>query len=65
VQFSRDLEIFNMDEKQSISSQNLTEFNGAVAKAEQERIRAEALYKQAQENPDPFPRCATTATSWS
>ena len=55
VQFSRDLEIFNMDEKQSISSQNLTEFNGAVAKAEQERIRAEALYKQAQENPDSIP----------
>jgi capsular exopolysaccharide synthesis family protein len=55
VKYSRDLEIFNMDEKQSISSQNLTEFNSAVAKAEQERIRAEALYKQAQENPDSIP----------
>jgi succinoglycan biosynthesis transport protein ExoP len=55
VKFSRDLEIFNVDEKQSISSQNLQEFNGAVAKAEQERIRAEALYKQAQANPDSLP----------
>jgi succinoglycan biosynthesis transport protein ExoP len=53
VGFSRDLEIFNLDEKQqSISSQNLHEFNAAVSKAEQERIRAEAVYKQALENPD-------------
>jgi len=52
VAFSRDLEIFNLDEKQSISSQNLHEFNSAVSKAEQERIRTEAVYKQAQENPD-------------
>lgn len=52
VQFSRDLEIFNVDEKQSISSQNLQEFNSALTKAEQERIRTEAIYKQAQENPD-------------
>jgi succinoglycan biosynthesis transport protein ExoP len=52
VQYSRDLEIFNLDEKQSISSQNLQEFNSAVGKAEQDRIRAEAVYKQALENPD-------------
>src|SRR5258706_1475844 len=53
VGFSRDLEIFNLDEKQqSISSQNLHEFNAAVSKAEQERIRAEAVSKQALGNPD-------------
>jgi polysaccharide biosynthesis transport protein len=52
VQFSRDLEIFNLDEKQSISSQNLHDFNAAVTKVEQDRIRAEAVYKQALENPD-------------
>ncbi len=53
VAYSRDLEIFNTDEKQqSISSQNLQEFNSAVTKVEQERIRAEAVYKQALENPD-------------
>jgi polysaccharide biosynthesis transport protein len=52
VKFSRDAAIVNIDEKQSIFSQNLIEYNTAVAKAEQERIRAEVLYRQAQENPD-------------
>ena len=55
VKFSRELEIFNFDEKQSISAQNLQEFNTAVAKAEQDRIKAEVLYKQAQERPDSLP----------
>ena len=52
VRFSRELEIINIDEKQSIFSQNLQEFNAAAAKAEQERIRAEAVMVQAQENPE-------------
>ncbi|HUL96890.1 MAG TPA: polysaccharide biosynthesis tyrosine autokinase [Usitatibacter sp.] len=55
VKYSRELEIFNLDEKQSISSQNLQEFNTAVSKAEQDRIKAEVLYKQAQERPDSLP----------
>jgi succinoglycan biosynthesis transport protein ExoP len=52
VSFSRDLEIINLDEKQNINSQNLQEFNAASAKAEQERIRAESVMAQAQENPE-------------
>src|SRR5205085_11398052 len=48
----RESEIVNIDDKQSIFSQNLQEYNTAVAKAEQERIRAEVLFKQAQENPE-------------
>ena len=52
VQFSRDSAIVNIDEKNSIVGQNLQEYNTAVAKAEQERIKAEVLYRQAQENPD-------------
>ena len=52
VRFSRELEIINIDEKQNVFSQNLQEFNTAVAKAEQERIRAEVLYRQAQDNPE-------------
>ena len=52
VRFSRDLEIINIDEKQNVFSQNLQEFNTAVAKAEQERIRAEVLHRQAQDNPE-------------
>jgi capsular exopolysaccharide synthesis family protein len=52
VRFSRELEIINIDEKQNIFSQNLQEFNAAASKAEQDRIRAEAVLVQAQENPE-------------
>ena len=52
VRFSRELEIVNIDEKSSIYSQNLQEFNTAVSKVEQERIRAEAVMVQANENPE-------------
>lgn len=52
VKFSRDSEIINIDEKQNIFSANLQEYNAAVAKAEQERIRTEVLFKQAQDNPE-------------
>jgi capsular exopolysaccharide synthesis family protein len=52
VRYSRDLEIVNIDEKQNVFSANLQEFNTAVAKAEQERIRAEVLHRQAQDNPE-------------
>ncbi len=52
VKFSRDSEIINIDEKQNIFSANLAEYNSAVSKAEQERIRAEVLFKQAQDNPE-------------
>ena len=55
VRYSRDLEVMSPDEKQNVFSQNLQEFNTAVAKAEQERIRAEVVLKQAQENPDSLP----------
>jgi capsular exopolysaccharide synthesis family protein len=52
VRFSRELEIVNIDEKQNVYGQNLAEFNAAAAKAEQERIRAEAILTQARENPE-------------
>ena len=55
VQYSRDLEVMSGDDKQNVFSQNLQEFNSAVAKAEQDRIRAEVVVKQAQENPDSLP----------
>ncbi len=55
VRYSRDLEVMSPDEKQNVFSQNLQEFNTAVAKAEQERIRAEVVLKQAQDNPDSLP----------
>ena len=52
VNFSRDSEIVNLDEKRSIVSQNLQEYSTAVLKAEQDRIRAEVLLKQVQANPE-------------
>jgi len=52
VKFSRDSQIINIDDKQNVLGQNVQEYNAAVAKAEQERIRAEVLFRQAQENPD-------------
>jgi len=52
INFTRDSEVVNIDEKQNIFSQNLAEYNAAVAKAEQERIRAEVLHRQAQDSPE-------------
>jgi len=53
VQFSREMEVFNnLDDKANLSTQAVQEYSNAVSKAEQERIKAEALYRQAQENPD-------------
>lgn len=53
VKFSREMEIFAVDEKQNIvTSNNVQEFSTAVSRAEQDRIKAEAIYLQAKENPD-------------
>jgi capsular exopolysaccharide synthesis family protein len=55
VAFSRENEGFTVDEKQNASLQSVQEFSTAVLRAEQDRIKAEALYRQAQENPDSIP----------
>jgi succinoglycan biosynthesis transport protein ExoP len=56
VKFSREMEVFNnLDDKANLSTQAVQEYSSAVAKAEQERIKAEAQYRQAQENPDSIP----------
>jgi succinoglycan biosynthesis transport protein ExoP len=52
VRFSRELEIINIDEKQNVFGQALSEYNSALTKAEQERIRTEVMYRQAQDNPE-------------
>lgn len=47
VAYARDHQIFNLDkEGGSTSGQNLAEFNGALSKAQQERIKAESMYTQ-------------------
>jgi capsular exopolysaccharide synthesis family protein len=55
VKFSREGEVFNLDDKQNISNTTVQEYSAAVSKAEQERIKAEALYRQGVENPDSIP----------
>src|SRR6185436_12635267 len=55
VKFSRDMAVFTTDDKQNTSIQAVQEYSSAVSKAEQDRIKAEALYRQALENPDSIP----------
>lgn len=49
VEFARDKEIFSTDkEGGTTNAQNLQEFNAALSKAQQERIKAESSYRQIQ-----------------
>lgn len=49
VEYARDMQIFNVDKDGvTTSALNLQEFNVALAKAQQERIKAESLYLQMQ-----------------
>jgi capsular exopolysaccharide synthesis family protein len=46
VAFARKEQIYNIDERQSITNHNLQDVNDALSKAEQERIKAEVLYRR-------------------
>ncbi|GAA6142175.1 polysaccharide biosynthesis tyrosine autokinase [Hydrogenophaga sp. 5NK40-0174] len=48
-------EILNLGENESATTRNFVDFSSALAKAEQERIRAEALYNEVRTNPDSAP----------
>ncbi|WP_047549736.1 GumC family protein [Methylotenera sp. G11] len=49
VEFARDKEIFTTDKDGgTTSAQNLQEFNAALSKAQQERIKSESAYRQIQ-----------------
>jgi polysaccharide biosynthesis transport protein len=49
-QYTRQKQIVSVDEKTNLTAQNLQEFTSALAKAEQERIRAEANYEEVKRN---------------
>ena len=49
-EYTRQKQIVNIDEKTNLNGQNLSEFTNALAKAEQERIRAEATYDEIKRN---------------
>lgn len=48
VAFAQKEQIVNIDDRQSLSGQNLGEINAALAKAQDERFRAEAKWRQSQ-----------------
>jgi succinoglycan biosynthesis transport protein ExoP len=50
--YAQDKQILTLDEKTSVVNQTYTEFASALSKAEQERIRVEALYNEIKRNPD-------------
>lgn len=50
VQFARQEQIINIDDRKTINLQTLQQLTDALAKAEEERIRQEALYLQARQN---------------
>ena len=50
--FAQEKQILTLDEKTSVVNQTYTDFASALSKAEQERIKIEALYNEIKKNPD-------------
>jgi polysaccharide biosynthesis transport protein len=50
--FSRDQQIIAFDDKRSIDSKILEEYNAAFSRAEGERIRAESIFRALEQNPN-------------
>jgi len=55
VEFQREQQIINVDEKQNILAQTLAAYNAAAAKAGEDRLKAEALYREFRDNPESSP----------
>jgi capsular exopolysaccharide synthesis family protein len=49
--YARSNSILNLDDKTNVVNQNFSEYSSALARAEQERIKAESLYNQIALNP--------------
>ncbi len=56
VDFQRDQQIINVDEKQNVLAQTLAAYNAASAKAGEDRIKAEAVWRQFRESPESSPQ---------
>lgn len=50
--FAQDKQILTLDEKTSVVNQIYTDYAAALSRAEQERIKVEALYNEIKKNPD-------------
>lgn len=53
--FTRDNRILSLDEKTDVVNQSYTEFATALMKAEQERIKLEAMYQEVRNDPNKIP----------
>lgn len=53
--FARDNRILSLDEKTDVVNQSYTEFATALMKAEQERIKAEAMFLEVRNDPNKIP----------
>jgi polysaccharide biosynthesis transport protein len=51
-QYAQQKQILTLDEKTNVVSQTYVDYAGALSKAEQDRIRAEALWNTVQRNPE-------------
>ncbi len=54
--YAKKNEILNLGDKGSAATQTFVDFSAALAKAEQDRIRAETLYNQVKLNPESAPQ---------
>lgn len=57
--YAKKNEILNLGDKGSAATQTFVDFSAALAKAEQDRIRAETLYNQVKLNPESAPQAVT------
>ncbi|HSX95741.1 MAG TPA: polysaccharide biosynthesis tyrosine autokinase [Hydrogenophaga sp.] len=57
--YAKKNEILNLGDKGSAAIQTFVDFSTALAKAEQDRIRAETLYNQVKLNPESAPQAVT------
>lgn len=56
VDFQRAQAIINVDERQNVLAQTLAAYNAAAAKAAEDRLKAEAVWKEFRTNPESSPQ---------
>lgn len=60
--YAKSNSILTLDDKTNVINQVFTDYSGALAKAEQDRIRAETIYKQISLNPESAPQVLENKT---
>lgn len=61
-QYAQTKQLLTLDEKTNVIGQTYTEYATALAKAEQDRIKAEAAYEEIKRNPDNAPQVLDNKT---